>query len=143
MLPAVARTMNGSDDGNNNPGNDNGNGNTSRATISNREARNMPSVFAPGLAAAGIQSRLGSSSMGRSAGGFGVTFGSTMFDRGCRIRLFARTLNALGSRRAATQILCNDPELMLALAYEGISCRELNPAAPEPAPRRKASSRSE
>ena len=151
-VPAAAQTMNGSDNGNNNRGvgngngngngNANGNGNTSSATINNREGRNTPSVFAPGLAAAGIESCLGSSSMGGSVAGFGISFGSTMVDRGCQIRLYARTLNALRYRRAATQILCNDPEVMQALAYEGVSCLDANYEAPEPVPRRKLSRRS-
>jgi hypothetical protein len=154
-LNATAQTLNGSDNGNNNRGfgngngngngnangNGNGNGNTSSATINNHEARNTPSVFAPGLASAGVESCLGSSSMGGSVAGFGISFGSTMVDRGCQIRLYARTLFALGYRRAATQILCNDPEVMQALAFEGVSCLESNNMAPEPQPRRKTSSR--
>ena len=156
MSIAAAQTNNGTSNGNNNRGigtgngngngnangNGNGNGNTSSATINNRDSLNTPSVFAPGLAAAGIESCLGSASMGGSVAGFGLSFGSTMLDRGCQIRLYARTLNALGYRRAATQMLCNDPEVMQALAYEGISCLEAIYEAPEPAPRRKMSSRS-
>lgn len=112
---------NGNANGNNN-GNGNGNGNSSSAAIMYRYPQNTPSVFAPGLNAAGIESCLGSSSMGGSVAGFGVSFGSTVEDRGCQLRLYARTLYALGYKRAATRILCNDPQVMLALSYEGVSC---------------------
>jgi hypothetical protein len=127
---------NGNANGNNN-GNGNGNGNSSSATISNRYPQNAPSVFAPGLTAAGIESCMGSASMGGSVAGFGISLGSTTEDRGCQLRLYARTLHALGHRRAATQILCNDPEVMQALAYEGFSCQGDNsPMVEEPLQRR-------
>ena len=115
----------GNANGNNN-GNGNGNGNSSNASISNRHPQNAPSVFAPGLTAAGIESCMGSASMGGSIAGLGISLGSTTEDRGCQLRLYARTLFALGHRRAATRILCNDPEVMRALAYEGFSCQEDN-----------------
>ena len=121
---------NGNANGNNN-GNGNGNGNSSSATISNRYPQNTPAVFAPGLTAAGVESCLGSASMGGSVAGFGISFGSTTEDRGCQLRLYARTLYALGHKRAATQILCNDPQVMQALAYEGISCQADYPVVAE------------
>ena len=127
---------NGNNNGNN-TGNGNGNGNSSSATISNRYPQNTPSVFAPGLTAAGIESCLGSASMGGSVAGFGISFGSTTEDRGCQLRLYARTLYALGHRRAATQMLCNDAQVMQALAFEGISCEADYPlVAQEPQQRR-------
>ena len=136
---------NGSGNGNangNNHGNGNGNGNSSSATISNRYPQTAPSVFAPGLNAAGIESCMGSASMGGSIAGFGISLGSTTEDRGCQLRLFARTLYALGHRRAATQILCNDPEVMQALAYEGYSCQgDTLPPAEEPQKRRSETKR--
>ena len=135
---------NGNGNGNangNNTGNNNGNGNSSNATISNRAPQNTPSVFAPGLNAAGIESCLGSASMGGSIAGFGISFGSTTEDRGCQLRLYARTLHALGHKRAATQILCNDPQGMQALAYEGVSCLGDEPQAPQQPQRRRAQMR--
>lgn len=128
---------NGNANGNNN-GNGNGNGNSSSATISNRYPQNTPSVFAPGLNAAGIESCMGSASMGGSVAGFGISFGSTTEDRGCQLRLYARTLYALGHRRAATQILCNDPQVMQALAFEGISCLADFPVAAEETQQRRS-----
>lgn len=128
---------NGNNNGNSN-GNNNGNGNSSNASINNRYPQNTPSVFAPGLTAAGIESCLGSASVGGSVAGFGLTFGSTREDRGCQLRLYARTLHAMGYRRAATQILCNDPEVMQALAYEGFACQGDYVDAVAQAPRRRA-----
>ena len=136
-------TGNGNGNGNGNAnGNNNGNGNSSSATISNRYPQNTPSVFAPGLNAASIESCMGSTSMGGSIAGFGISFGSTTEDRGCQLRLYSRTLYALGHRRAATQILCNDPQVMQALAFQGISCQADYPvAAEEPQQRRSQTKR--
>jgi hypothetical protein len=125
---AHAQNVNGNSNGNNNAGvgsgngNGNGNGNTSSATVSTTRTRNTPSVFSPGLAAAGTESCLGSTSVGGSGAGVGFMFGTTVTDKGCNLRLFSRTLFALGHKRAATQILCNDPEAAVALSYEGIIC---------------------
>jgi hypothetical protein len=128
--PAQAQIVNGNDNGNNNTGigsgngngngNGNGSGNKTSATINS--PRNNPTIVAPGLAAAGVESCLGSASIGGAGGGFGLTFGSTVTDRGCNLRLYARTLFALGHRQAATQILCNDPDVARALSTEGIDC---------------------
>ncbi|MGH1570683.1 hypothetical protein ACRAWG_08495 [Methylobacterium sp. P31] len=84
--------------------------------------RNTPGVWAPGLAAAGIESCLGSASVGGAGPGIGVTIGGTLTDKGCNLRLYAWTLYSLGHRVAATQILCNDPDVALALAVEGVRC---------------------
>jgi hypothetical protein len=51
-----------------------------------------PGIVAPGLAAAGIETCLGSSSGGLSLMGGGFTFGSTKVDEGCTIRLLSRQL---------------------------------------------------
>ena len=121
-LPAHAQVVAG-----NGNGNGNGNGSGSNNVVSNSVAlharRQAPAVIAPGLAAAGIESCLGSTSIGGAAPGFGVSIGGTTTDRGCNLRLYARTLFALGHRVAATQILCNDPDVAQALLAEGIRCR--------------------
>jgi hypothetical protein len=66
----------------------------------------VPSVFAPGLAAAGIESCLGSVSGGGSWLGTGVTLGGSIPDKDCSARLDARTLWAFGLRKAAIARLC-------------------------------------
>jgi hypothetical protein len=131
IASADAQIVNGNDNGNGNSGvgsgngNGNGNGNGSGNTTAvnlNNNRRNAPPVTAPSLAAAGIETCLGSNSVGGSGPGFGVTIAGTVPDRSCNLRLFSRTLYNLGYRNAATQILCNDPDVAAALAIEGVRC---------------------
>lgn len=134
---AQAQSGIGNGIGNFGAGNGNGNGNGSNNALAAAAAagssssvniggsgsgRNTPGVWAPGLAAAGIESCLGSASVGGSGPGLGLTIGGTLTDKGCNLRLYARTLYSLGHRVAATQILCNDPDVALALAVEGVRC---------------------
>jgi hypothetical protein len=84
------------------------------ATINNTgtsTVRNVPSVFSPGLAAAGLETCLGSVSGGGSFVGTGFSFGSTIPDPGCAARLDARTLWAMGLKKAAIARLCLNPEI--------------------------------
>jgi len=137
---AAAQVINGNGNGNGigsvGAGNGNGNGNGSGNVTSNSttvipgtggydrgyQHANTPSVYAPGLAASGIESCIASASAGGSGAGFGLTVALTTEDKGCNLRLFSRTLYAMGHRVAATQILCNDPQVAQALALEGVSC---------------------
>jgi hypothetical protein len=109
-----------------------------------------PTVVAPGLAAAGVETCLGSASGGLSAMGGGVTFGTTTVDEGCTIRLLARQLYAFGFQKAALALMCQDPHVLAAMYAAGSPCprpvlaaaaeparpspRSLAPAASEPAP---------
>ena len=139
LMVSAAQAQSGLGNGNGNSGAGNGNGNgngsnnvlaaaaaagsSSSVNIGSRgSGRNTPGVWAPGLAAAGIESCLGSASVGGAGPGFGVTIGGTLTDKGCNLRLYARTLYSLGHPVAATQILCNDPDVALALAVEGVRC---------------------
>ena len=54
--------------------------------------KNVPSIVAPGLAAAGLETCLGSVSGGGAFVGTGFSFGTTIPDPGCAARLDARTL---------------------------------------------------
>lgn len=140
---AEAQVINGNDNGNNNTGAGNGNGNgngnfngsnnTTTATASGSNLtingrHNTPTVVAPGLAAAGIESCLGSNSVGGAGPGFGVTIAGTTQDRDCNLRLYSRTLYSMGHKLAATQLLCKDPDVAAALALEGVRCL-IGPAA--------------
>ena len=137
---------NGNSNGNNN-GNNNGSGNALSSAASNsltvNRPRNAPSVNAPGLAAAGIESCLGSASVGGSGPGFGLAIGGTTEDKDCNIRLYARTLYAMGYRVAAVQLLCTNPDVAHALAYQGLYCGAMvrrsagGPVAEYVPPRRK------
>ena len=142
---------NGNGDGNGNHSNNTTGGNSatdhSNLTTGGNSAvtfngkRNTPSVLAPGLAAAGIETCLGSTSVGGAGPGFGVTIAGTIHDRGCDLRLFSRTLYSMGHKVAAVQILCNDPDVAAALALEGVRCL-VGPAA-EAEARAAASARAE
>jgi hypothetical protein len=68
--------------------------------------KNVPTVFAPGLAAAGLETCLGSVSAGVGVVGTGATFGTTIPDPGCAARLDARTLWSFGLKKAAIARLC-------------------------------------
>jgi hypothetical protein len=96
-----------------------------------------PTVAAPGLAAAGIETCLGSSAGGLSLMGGGFTFGSTKVDDGCTIRLLARQLYAFGFQKAAMALMCEDQHVALAMAEVGSPCPdrriEVSDAAPNPA----------
>ncbi len=112
---------NGNGNGSNNTTNSTSNGTTS-SNLSVAGSRNTPTIVAPGLTSAGIESCLGSASIGGAATGFGLTIGGTVLDKDCNLRLYSRTLYALGHKTAATQILCNNPEIAQALATEGVRC---------------------
>jgi len=81
-----------------------------------------PTVVAPGLAAAGIETCLGSSAGGISLMGGGFTFGSTKVDEGCTIRLLARQLYAFGFQKAALALMCQDERVAAAMEAAGSSC---------------------
>jgi hypothetical protein len=81
-----------------------------------------PTVAAPGLAAAGIETCLGSASGGLSLMGGGITFGSTKVDQGCTIRLLARQLFAFGLHKAAVALMCQDQRVAVAMEVAGSPC---------------------
>jgi hypothetical protein len=96
-------------------------GNPSASIISNSTApadqtvRNVPSVFAPGLAAAGLETCLGSVSGGGAFVGTGFSFGTTVPDPGCAARLDARTLWSMGLKKAAVARLCLNGDIYRAM----------------------------
>lgn len=100
-----------------------------------------PTVVAPGLAAAGVETCLGSASAGLSLMGGGFTIGGTKVDQGCTIRLLARELFAFGFHRAAMALLCQDERVTVAMSESGTPCptapvnfARADPIAPLPPP---------
>jgi hypothetical protein len=81
-----------------------------------------PTVVPPGLAAAGVETCLGSASGGLSLMGGGVTFGSTKVDEGCTIRLLARQLYAFGFQKAAVALMCQEERVAIAMNDAGSPC---------------------
>jgi hypothetical protein len=95
--------------------------NPASTTATNR-LTTPPTVVAPGLAAAGIETCLGSSSGGLSVMGGGFSFGRTMVDDGCTIRLLARQLYAFGFQKAAMAVMCQDDRVAVAMDAVGTPC---------------------
>jgi hypothetical protein len=81
-----------------------------------------PTVVAPGLAAAGVETCLGSASGGLSLMGGGLTFGSTKVDEGCTVRLLARQLFAFGFQKAALALMCQEERVARAMYEAGSPC---------------------
>jgi hypothetical protein len=90
--------------------------------------RNVPSVGAPGLAAAGLETCLGSVSGGGAVVGTGFTFGTTIPDPGCAARLDARTLWSMGLKKAAVARLCLNSDVFRAMPE--VCHKYLPPLAP-------------
>jgi hypothetical protein len=89
---------------------------TSNSTVpADQTVKNVPSVVAPGLAAAGLETCLGSVSGGGAVLGTGLSFGTTIPDPGCAARLDARTLWSMGLKKAAVARLCLNPEINRAM----------------------------
>lgn len=89
----------------------------------------VPTIVAPGLAAAGVETCLGSASGGLSLMGTGLTLGSTIPDPGCNLRLTARQLFAFGYKSAAIALMCQDDRVAQAMATVGELCPSAQTAA--------------
>lgn len=116
---------------------------TSHSTVSGTTTQNINSrvsgtqtvksnpSLAMGLAAAGLETCLGSASGGLSLAGLGVVGGSTYTDEGCQARLDSRTLWSYGLKGAAVARLCSRADMWRAMPYE---CEKYWPAGvPYPA----------
>ena len=89
---------------------------TSNSSVpANQTVKSVPSVFAPGLAAAGLETCLGSVSGGGAFVGTGFSFGTSIPDPGCAARLDARTLWSFGLKKAALARLCLNGDIYRAM----------------------------
>jgi hypothetical protein len=88
---------------------------TNSSVPADQTVKNVPSVFAPGLAAAGLETCLGSVSAGGAIVGTGLSFGTTIPDAGCAARLDARTLWSMGLKKAAVARLCLNRDIYRAM----------------------------
>jgi hypothetical protein len=95
----------------NNPANTTSTVNQNLNTTGTSTIKNVPTVFSPGLAAAGLETCLGSVSAGVGVVGTGVSFGTTIPDAGCAARLDARTLWSMGLKKAAVARLCLNTDI--------------------------------
>ena len=102
---------------------------TTNSTVpAEQTVKNVPSIVAPGLAAAGLETCLGSVSGGGAFVGTGFSFGTTIPDPGCAARLDARTLWSFGLKKAAVARLCLNPEINRAMPE--VCVKYLPPPAP-------------
>src|SRR3954453_2866569 len=90
--------------------------------------KNVPSIVAPGLGAAGLETCLGSVSGGGAFVGTGFSFGTTIPDPACAARLDARTLWSMGLKKAAVARLCLNGEIYRAMPE--VCVKYLPPPAP-------------
>lgn len=89
---------------------------TTNSTVpADQTVKNVPSIGAPGLAAAGLETCLGSISGGGAFLGTGLSFGTTIPDPGCAARLDARTLWSMGLKKAAVARLCLNGDVYRAM----------------------------
>jgi hypothetical protein len=100
-------------------------------TPADQTIKNVPNVYAPGLAAAGSEVCLGSVSAGGAGAGFGLTVGGTIVDQECQLRMNARTLATLGYAKAAREEMCLDPQVRSAMMAAGTPCVADEPAKPQ------------
>ena len=88
------------------------------STVNNRSSgslKTVPSAYAPGLGSAGIESCNSSASAGGSALGWGISFGGPIMDNECNLRLWARTLYAMGQRELVGAVLAQSPTINRAM----------------------------
>jgi hypothetical protein len=88
---------------------------SSSSVPADQTVRSVPSVFAPGLSAAGLETCLGSVSGGGAFVGTGFSFGTSIPDPGCAARLDARTLWSMGLKKAAVARLCLSGDIYSAM----------------------------
>ena len=102
---------------------------TSNSTVpADQTVKNVPSIGAPGLSAAGLETCLGSVSGGGAFVGTGLSFGTTIPDTGCAARLDARTLWSMGLKKAAVARLCLNGDIYRAMPE--VCDKYLPPPAP-------------
>jgi hypothetical protein len=84
--------------------------------------RGVPNVYASPLVAGGSDVCLGSLTGGGSAAGFGLSLGTTLEDKSCQLRSYARSLAILGYPQAAREEICQDPSVRAAMVAAGTPC---------------------
>lgn len=104
---------------------------TNSSVPAEQTIKSVPGVVAPGLAAAGLETCLGSVSGGGALVGTGFSFGTTIPDPGCAARLDARTLWSFGLKKAALARLCLNPDINRAMPEV---CDKYLPPPPPPHP---------
>lgn len=95
--------------------------------------KTVPNAFAPSLTTTLTETCMGSSSVGGSVLGFGLSAGSTWRDQECMRRLNARELsNTLGDRQAARELMCGNEQIFRVYNALGRPCRLKPDGSPNP-----------
>jgi hypothetical protein len=84
--------------------------------------RPVSTATAPGLAAVGNGSCMGSTSVGGQGASVGLSFGTTWKDDDCNARYDAQQLAAMGFVLAAKARLCSRPDIKASLEAAGDTC---------------------
>ena len=92
--------------------------NTQNLDASQDTPRQAPSAHAPNLVAA-PETCMGSTAIGASTPFGGVAIGTTYKSEDCELRMFARSLSALGQNDAALALLAQNPKVAAALRTVG------------------------
>lgn len=95
--------------------------------------KSAPPVSAPGLTTTLSETCMGSSSLGVSVIGFGISGGTTWVDSRCARRLDGRDLRAMGFRTTACELMKMTPEIATAFERSGETCTVAVTAVPTPA----------
>lgn len=91
--------------------------------------RQAPPAFAPNLVAA-PETCMGSTAIGASTPFGGVAIGTTYKSDDCELRMFARSLSALGQNEAALALLAQNPKVAAALRTVGAKLSWLQEDSP-------------
>jgi hypothetical protein len=83
--------------------------------------KNTPDAFAPPIGAVGGTCAIGVG-VGASGSGFGVSIGSSYVSQSCEIRHYAVTLNNLGFKDAARNVMCQDERIRTAFEQANMPC---------------------
>lgn len=78
----------------------------------------VSSAIAPGLTS-GVDTCMGSTSLGGQGVGFGLSFGTTWVDEHCKLIKATKLLQGMGLNKAAVARMCLDEDLAFALKAEG------------------------
>lgn len=111
---------------------------TNNNNINFSEERDPVSTAFAAPLAVGEDTCMGSSSLGGQGVGFGLTLGTTWTDDNCRRLKNSRQLVSLGYQRAATALMCVDPDVRSAMLTAGSPCPGDGPAPQAQAPVRRS-----
>lgn len=100
----------------NTPGSTQSNSNNNSRVRQSGSLRTTPNAIAPGLGSAAIETCYGPGvSAGLAVTGFGASFGAGQYDNECNLRLWARTLYAMGQRELVGAVLAQSPTITKAM----------------------------